>query len=960
MPVLVYGKGGVMGGLVPEADFSAAEIVAQLERICSSSLFFRATSLQQLLRYLVTEAAEGRGSQLSRKSVYDNFRKRRIKIEEESLSTYKKRIQKKLDRYYASATTSDQIRITLRPDSFQPSFSPPGSIRPIVGRDADLQRFQEFYGRNKDRLSIVSISGISGIGKTTLAEMILKAALATGGIEHVVSVYGPSDSRSGSPYLPFRDCLVEILDKVGKTAVALRDEFAPSWRDTSKHGVASELGIFFQKLTKQRPMAVFIDNFHLSDYSSEGLLSELARTGFGSKLLVIVAFREFELSSLRHPYVEAERRLQRERKCLRLQPQSISISDVREYLQRRFPQNLFPPDLARIVHEYCQGIPLHLVNLVDHLERFEIVWSNGHRALTRSPDQIANELSVLSQHSTALPVISVTDDQRHLLAVAALLGDSFESALLADVVQEEPGAVERDLDTIYRTHRLIDARPSAYDGSSVASVRYRFSHSSYRDAFLAIFDTLPTERARLANRAIDLLSKVGPVDSATHSARIAALLESAGRFAEAVRSYTESAELSSRKFAHGTAALLARRAIHLLPRLNAEDAMRSLRMQLNILLGMAVMSTSGFAAQELEDIHQRLIQDALVLGDAAGEMIGLYGLWVYSIDSGQIERSMEYANALLSKAVEAKDDAAEVEAHYAKGTSLIQLGRLLEARNEFAAGLTKAGGLGLRSHWFYQLDAAVSIRSQCARALWFSGESHEGQEMAKRAYEIAEETSHPESRAYALVFLADLAHLRRDVDAALKSSEQAISAAVDCGASQELAWAQMIRAWALGQDDGDELTAISELEHSFAFYKGLNARVALTKFYCLAAEVYLRQGKTEEAIRQLEAAEKEVLETNEVYFESEVYRLRGIAWLALGDNSKAVESFRQSYSKADRLTARALQLRTALALYTHRNDLGISEGEARALLHETCSAIPAQNIDPEVHTAREILGTTTV
>src|SRR5215216_3860026 len=227
-----------MGGLVPEADFSAAEIVAQLERICSSSLFFRATSLQQLLRYLVTEAAEGRGSQLSRKSVYDNFRKRRIKIEEESLSTYKKRIQKKLDRYYASATTSDQIRITLRPDSFQPSFSPPGSIRPIVGRDADLQRFQEFYGRNKDRLSIVSISGISGIGKTTLAEMILKAALATGGIEHVVSVYGPSDSRSGSPYLPFRDCLVEIIDKAGQTAVALRDEFAPSGRDTSTHGVA--------------------------------------------------------------------------------------------------------------------------------------------------------------------------------------------------------------------------------------------------------------------------------------------------------------------------------------------------------------------------------------------------------------------------------------------------------------------------------------------------------------------------------------------------------------------------------------------------------------------------------------------------------------------------------------------------------------------------------------------------
>jgi tetratricopeptide (TPR) repeat protein len=547
---------------------------------------------------------------------------------------------------------------------------------------------------------------------------------------------------------------------------------------------------------------------------------------------------------------------------------------------------------------------------------------------------------------------------RHLLSVAALLGERFESALLADVIGQDRGSVERELDNIYRAHRLIElAERSSRETAYTAYVRYRFSHSSYRDALLETFDTLAIERTRLANRAIDLLSVDAPADSPTFSARIAALLEAADRIPEAVQRYAESAKLSSAKFAHGAAAVLARRAIHLLAALPQDDFVRLSRMQLNTLLGMAVMSTSGFAALELEGIYKSLLDDALALKDVVGEIIGFYGLWVYSIDSGRLERSLDYANQALAKSIDAKDTAAEVEARYAKGTSLIQLGQFAQARSEFSSALENADSLGLRSHWFYQLDAAVSVRCQMARALWFLGDSEGAESLVRRAFEIAEERAHPESRAYALVFLADIAHLRRDMQAALELSAKAISAAVDCAASQELAWAQMIHAWALGHTDEEE-AALIELEHSFAFYKQLNARVALTKFHCLAAELYLRCGKPEQALRQLDDAAKEVRETKEVYFESEVHRVRAEALLAAGTDARsqlARESMLRSYQVAAGLHSTPLQLRSALGILDNREAIGLSEEEARSRLEQVCSLIPAGNNDPEVRRARGII-----
>jgi hypothetical protein len=165
-----------MSGVAPDPEFPAAEILAQLDRICSSYPFKRSPALQQFLRYLAGEAAAGRGELLSRERVYEKFGQKQLRLQdEESLSTYKKRIQQRLDLYYASAGPADRIRISMRSDTFRPEFSLCGGIRPIVGRDAELARFKRFYEQRKNEFCIVSIGGISGIGKTTLARTDLAA-----------------------------------------------------------------------------------------------------------------------------------------------------------------------------------------------------------------------------------------------------------------------------------------------------------------------------------------------------------------------------------------------------------------------------------------------------------------------------------------------------------------------------------------------------------------------------------------------------------------------------------------------------------------------------------------------------------------------------------------------------------------------------------------------------------------
>jgi hypothetical protein len=110
-------------------------------------------------------------------------------------------------------------------------------------------------------------------------------------------------------------------------------------------------------------------------------------------------------------------------------------------------------------------------------------------------------------------------------------------------------------------------------------------------------------------------------------------------------------------------------------------------------------------------------------------------------------------------------------------------------------------------------------------------------------------------------------------------------------------------------------------------------------------------------MRELELARKEAENTKEVYFEPEIHRVRAETLLALGDNPAAAESFRRSYQIALQLKEKPLQLRAALAAYSHRNEVGVTEEEALSLLRHSCSEISTANGDPEVRTARGIIGT---
>src|SRR5579862_7800693 len=96
-----------------DRGFSPDDILVQLDRICSSPIFSRASALKRLLRYLVEKVLEGRTQELSRQRVYKEFGEPKLKLkEEESLSIYKKRIQKRLNLYYTGASPADVIRIS--------------------------------------------------------------------------------------------------------------------------------------------------------------------------------------------------------------------------------------------------------------------------------------------------------------------------------------------------------------------------------------------------------------------------------------------------------------------------------------------------------------------------------------------------------------------------------------------------------------------------------------------------------------------------------------------------------------------------------------------------------------------------------------------------------------------------------------------------------------------------------
>jgi len=377
----------------------------------------------------------------------------------------------------------------------------PISPSPFVGRQRELKLiWNHYHAASNGHAHIVLVSGEPGIGKTRLLDEVGALATKDGAI---VLHGGASEAEGMPPYLPFLEALgrhiqVTPLDLL-RTQVAsapqvlatLLPELIPRLGDVpvsltlpheqTRFRLYEALGAFLEVIGAPHTLVLILDDLQWTDTASLDLLCHLARHQSHAHLLVLGAYREYEIE--RNPVLARTiAELTRQRRLATVAVGPLSAEETAILVSSKLGISLHA-EVQMLLHAQSEGNPFFAEELLDGwIEEGALVQEqNQWIAITPLDHALPPSIvAALQQRFMRLSAKSIDH-----LRVAAIIGRTFDLSLLATVLELEIEAVEESL--LEAAHaRLIRTDQTE---------SFTFSHDKIRECLYAEVST--SRRRRL-------------------------------------------------------------------------------------------------------------------------------------------------------------------------------------------------------------------------------------------------------------------------------------------------------------------------------------------------------------------------------------------------------------------------------------------------------------------------------
>jgi predicted ATPase len=243
-------------------------------------------------------------------------------------------------------------------------------------------------------------------------------------------------------------------------------------------------------------------------------------------------------------------------------------------------------------------------------------------------------------------------------------------------------------------------------------------------------------------------------------------------------------------------------------------------------------------------------------------------------------------------------------------------GAFTSARDHIERGIALYDRQHYHRHaMLFGVDLGVSLLAWLPHALWHLGYPQQALQRSHTALTLAQELAHPYSLAFALAYTAMLHQFRREVPMARERAEAAMALCTEHGFAYYLAWAMILRGWAL-TEQGQHVEGLAQMRQGLADLRATGAEIRLQYYLALLAEAYSKAGQIEAGLPLLTEALAQTHQKGESWRNAELYRLQGELLLSLsGDHQAEAEAhFHQALDTAGRQQAKMLELRAAMSL----------------------------------------------
>ncbi|HEX8434320.1 protein kinase domain-containing protein [Archangium sp.] len=672
------------------------------------------------------------------------------------------------------------------------------------------------------------------------------------------------------------------------------------------------LSALLQRLHEQRPLVFVVEDVHWADPSTLQFLGVLLERIDRVRACVLLTTRPELVQSW------ADRPGFHE---LRLAPLSPEATETlaRETAQGR---TLSPETMEQVVAR-TDGIPL----FVEELTRMvlEQGGTTGRALEGALPPIPATLHELLLARLDQLPTRT-----KALAQLAALLGRDFQHQVLLAVSFLSEEELRQDIERLEQAGLLFQQGWPPH-------LTYAFKHTLVQDA---AYQSLPrSTRQHFHTRIFHVLNERFPAMAEEQPEVLAHHATRAGLVARAVDLWQRAGQRAGAKSALSEAISHFTHALEQLALLPPSRERDEREIALRVELGQALVSTKGYAAQEVEEVYTRARALCEQYGDVPFSV--LWGVWVVALVRGGLADASQFATQFERLSETHEDPTTRVVLHAALGCWYFWRGNYPEGlrhsnqvkqlvrRAPFLGSLARIRGDGDQG---YVSEQVLYAYLYAAFSEMMLGNMRRAREGLRESLAVAEAMQHPYALAITLAFCSWFEYEVGEAEAARDLASRMIAISSGNGFMFTLAMGYCIQGWATAQL-GDVDKGIATVQQGLGLIRAIGTLIIYPAFLSCLLRAQLLGGKTAEGLAAVREG-LEMLETNlSRRARLDLLQLQGELLLQQGDLEAARASLEEAVTEARDSGAKFQGLRAASLLARLLRQSGEAHA-AHALLSE--------------------------